>query len=141
VSSFPTEPELVRVHHRVAALLGQRVGVENPKLLRAIVLGVRLGRSGQGPRSDVFHRAAGLLHQTVTLRPFSSVNEATALAAALLYLARRGYDVRFAPGQAGVLVRGAVEGTMDQDRIASFLRVMARAIEPSPRPTSRSAVP
>jgi prophage maintenance system killer protein len=140
VSSFPTEPELMRVHHRVAELLGLRVGVENPKLLRAIVLGVRMGRSGQGPRADVFHRAAGLLHQTVTLRPFAAANEATGLAAALLYLARRGFEVRFGPGQAGALARGAADGSMDQDRLASLLRVMARAIAPTGRPTSRSAV-
>ena len=140
MSRFPSESDLLRVHARVAMLLGQTEGLENPRMLRAIILGVRMGRSEKGVRADAFSRAAALLHQIVSLRPFVAANGATALAAALLYLSRHGHHAEFGEGQAVSLVHGVREGTMDQDRIASMFRVMVGITAPTGRPTSRSTV-
>lgn len=140
MSVFPSETEILRLNGRVADFLAQPPGVRDVKMLRAILLGVRISRSADGPRADVFHRAAAMLHQVVSLRPFKAANGATALAAALLYLNRHGFGIAVGKGQAATLVKGVADGTLDATRIAAMFRLMVgKAPDRSPTPPPRAA--
>jgi len=135
LSVFPTESELLRLNGRVADLLVKPSGVKDRQMLRAILLGVRISRSANGPRADVFYRSASLVHQMVQLEPFVAANSATAIGAALLYLSRHGFQVAFTRGQAAELVAGVRDGSMDPDVISDLFRTMAGKV-PAPSPSS-----
>jgi len=138
VSVFPTENEILRLNGRVADLLVKPQGVKDPQMLRAILLGVRISRSANGPRSDIFFRAAALIHQMVQLEPFVAANGATAIGASLLYLSRHGFRVSFSRGQAAAMMLGVRDGSLDQDRIAATFRAMAGK---APMPPPGAAAP
>jgi prophage maintenance system killer protein len=131
LSSFPTEIEMGRVHDAVARLLGREPRVENPEMLRAILLGIRLSRRRDEARRGRYERAAALFLEIVRGAPFGVVNTATALAGALLYLERHGARIRLGEGHAAQIVNGVRDGTMDEARLASLLRLRSGERTPS----------
>jgi prophage maintenance system killer protein len=121
---FPTQSEVSRLHDRLAAVVGGESGVSDGELLRAVLLGARISRSGSEAHAiSTFRRAADLLRHIVTARPFKGLNGATGLAVALLYLERHGHEIVLAKGQAGALVEGARTGSMDAGRVAALFEL------------------
>ena len=127
---FPTAQEVGRLNERLAAAAGRETGLRDGDLLRAVLLGARISRSGsEAHEVSTFQRAADLFHHLVTARPFVGLNAATGLGVALLYLSRHGHEIELAKGQAAALVDGARSGSMDLGRVASLLelRTVARS--------------
>ena len=121
---FPTASEVGRLHDRLVGVVGGEAGVRDEELLRAVLLGARISRSGSEAHAiSTFRRAADLFHHIVTARPFNSLNGATGLAVALLYLTRHGHEIALAKGQAAALVDGVRTGSMDTGRVASLFEL------------------
>jgi prophage maintenance system killer protein len=131
VSALPTDEEMVLLQERIAGRLGCRPGIRDADLLRAVLLGVRLSRRGREVHRGAYERAAAMMQQLVIGGPFVSANEATALAGALLYLSRHGWNIDLGPGQAASIIEGLRNETLDEKRLASLFRLRTENREPS----------
>jgi len=88
----PLTPEQVLfIHYRLIEETGGRHGVRDLKLLLSALARPGATFDGSDLHSDLFTKAAALMHGLIKNHPFIDGNKRTAITAASLFLLQKGY--------------------------------------------------
>ncbi|MEW6742897.1 MAG: Fic family protein [Planctomycetota bacterium] len=125
---FLTPAHLLFLHSRLIDELGGEAGLRDRRALSAALEEPRevfFGRPVDRYREE---KAAALLHALARRRPFTSLNEATALSAALLFLERNGLQLKLDEEETAQLLAAVVGGHVSVRETGRWLRARAEPL-------------
>lgn len=114
--------EVIEIHRDQIERYGGRVGIRDMDLLQSAVAMPQAAFGGKYLHPDLFDMAAAYLFHIVQNHPFVDGNKRVGTAAALVFLALNGVNVRATNKALVQVVRAVAQGHIGKSAIAEFLR-------------------
>ena len=121
--------DILYIQDRLITSTGGTPGERDKGILFQATTAIRIEQNGWGRFSDVFSKAAKLLHAIAAEKPFRDGNKRTALIVSTTFLKRNGQDLESPPEEILKVLRTVEEGRAAPEIIAAWMRDRCRLPE------------
>lgn len=121
-ASYLTEQAIVQLHERIIERSAGKHGVHNPAALESCVAQPKTAVFGVERFPTIFDKAAAYCFFIVRLHPFFDGNKRTGLAAAVMYLLKRGIEPTFGKDEMYNAIHAVARGEAEIDDLAAIFR-------------------
>lgn len=120
--NYLTAEEVYLLHKRLIQRTGGREGLRDPGLLASAVARPQASFGGEDLYSDLWHKAAALMHSLVKNHAFIDGNKRTAVTATGIFLELNGYVLTVGNAELLRFTRLVVTDAIALDAMATWLK-------------------